>query len=193
MTRLQIQAPAGKILADTNAQFLYHRKQVGTDKSQTINYFKDIGSGVTRLDTNLDISGMLSQGHTFDIWGISFVMAFGTPFADVIKYYNSTYYRLYMGGSVFHEGPMHIVPSCCGLRGVVATTNSDKLYESYSNGEAHPQAYLPLAVGRQPMRLPSQHNIYVETVIAAATDFSAAFYTWYYLHGIYRKGVPVSA
>jgi hypothetical protein len=178
-----LSAPDEQVALAEIAQPLYHRKQFAVTAAQNVTFFSEKASGSTKLDTNLDVGGQLSNKHSFDIWGLSFALAFGTPYADVIKFYNSAYFIFHLSGRVIVEGPMIIMPSTVGLRGFATTT----AVESYSNGEAHPMAYLPCNVGKSPVQIGSQQSFYLEVVTAAAAVFSATFYAWAFLHGIWRK------
>lgn len=186
--RIMFRKRENEILVDQHAQPIYHRKQIAVDQSQTVSYFRELTVGGSKLDTNLTIGGMLPSPHEFDLWGLSFAVAMGTPIADVQKLYNYSYFTLFLNTDrVFCEAPLHMVPQASGLNGVVATTASDTTYQSLANGTNNPAGYFPLNVGNSPLLISEQMSFYVELKIAAPAVFSATFYTWFVMHGILRK------
>jgi len=180
---LLLSEPESQVAVEELNQPLYYRRLIAVTASQDVTFFRDTITSSTSIDTNMEVPGQLPKHNSFDLWGISMAVAFGLPYADFIKFYNSSYFIFRVSKRVKIEGPLIMLPSVVGARGFATTT----AVESYSNGEAHPTAYLPLNIGKSPIKLDSQQNFYLQLVIAAGSVFSATFYAWIFLHGVLRR------
>ena len=166
---------------------LYDRKQVGVAAAQQLTYFKTFLGGTLR-DTNMTADGSIAAPGTFDVFGISFFAAQGTPVADLAQLYNSAYIEFFMSSKPYLQTMMFLIPSSGGLTGFASTTVAATTISQANNGVPSPMVYLPLDIEGEPLHIPSQQDFRAVITIQAPGVFSAIFDTWCVLHGI--KGRP---
>lgn len=186
-------ATPGKILKERIREPLYSRKLFAVDKAQTKNFFRDHAGG-TLLDSNLVQNGAMPSTQKFEVEGFSVRLAFGTPKADIIKFYNSAVLIFKIGDTIYLRAPLAVIPSGGGLKGVAALALDGASsavtgeFIELCNGEPHPMAFYPIIRRTQqghaaPIIIAPQQTFEVDIQTFAAADFSDTFYATVYMHG----------
>lgn len=177
----------GRALLDHVPQPIYDRKEIAVTASQTHSYFKDFAVGSTLLVTNMTTPAQLGTPQEFRIFGLSSHVSQGTTLADVQQLYNSAYIELKINGRPKVQVPLWMLPDLGGLNGAVSTTVNNTTFSNFSNGMAIQNGWFPLDILGRPVKLNSQEEFYCDIVVAAPGVFSATFYLWLVLHGIFGK------
>lgn len=176
----------GTPMMNPQRQTLYHRRQFAAATAQTLTFFRDF-TATTALDTNMTTPAMLPSPYAFSCYGISFFVDQGVVNTDWHKLLNETVIFFKLSGKDKLQIPLHMVPSAGGLYGI-SDAAAAPIFEA-QNGMPMPTNFLPLDVQGRPVHIVSQQDFQVNVQTFNSAAFSAAFYGFCHLHGIYY--IPV--
>ena len=163
-------------------QPIYDRKQVAALATQTLYFFKDFTS-VNPLITNMNTPGSLGSPNEFYLYGISQHVAASSK-ADITKYLESSYVTVRISNNDIFKSPAFFIPDSGPISGVVSTTASDTTLQSWYPGGN--EKVLPVALDQNsPIKIGSMELFELSVNMTAAAAPDAAFYVWFFLHGIY--------
>jgi hypothetical protein len=179
-------APGGQVVKEVYGQPAYSSTFLTNTQAAAATLFSNVvgQGGLTYLDTNMRVSGMLPSGQSMLVKIIRVIPQYNPLPADLINVMNNCFLTLYVGDKPYLYLPLAFIPAASGIFGF----NVGNAASSISHGTPDSRSNYVLA---EPIEIPNMQTFRVEIqpVAPLAINTQGGLRIWVMLDGPLARDV----